>query len=279
MATRSRSPRIQSNLAAAHLMMGDADSAEPLLRAALAFWSTEPLGKHDATYRTYNNLGAILLRRGDIEGAIEALGDAVRHARATEGAEGALVQLSSNLGKLHHDAGRYVLADSIFRAALPVAATALGEDNPLYYPIRGGVADGRLMTGHVDEADGMFAALEADLEERFPEQTTRRAYPVVGQGNAALMRGDLEDADRHYAQAVRLFEVEMPRQSTDVADVLIDQAEIRLRTGRTAEALGSRVRRPRSTTRKVPTDGSALGLRACSEPSSPRPDGSKKASA
>ncbi len=227
----------QDRLAAAYLMLGRVPQAEPFLRGSIAYWDAQPLGEHRFAYGAYNNLGAILLARGDIDGALVALGEGVRHARATEGAEGALAGMAHNLSALHLNAGRYDLADSLSQIALPLAANALGRDHPLYNPVLGGVAEGRLMTGHVDQADGMFEELEADLRERFPDQTSRRARAVVGQGNAALMRGDLADADRHYAAALRLFEIEMPRQSAEIADVLVDQADIRLRTGRAGDAL------------------------------------------
>ena len=122
---------VHHNLSGAHLLLGDPDAAEPHIREALATWRTLPVGSHPDAYRTYSNYGALLLRRGDIDGALAALAEGVRQAQRTEGAEEGLAAMAVNLSKLHLDAGRVALADSLYRGAVAVTGRVLGEDHPL----------------------------------------------------------------------------------------------------------------------------------------------------
>ena len=227
---------INHNISAGHLLSGDPDSAEPYIEDALATWRTLPVGAHPDAFRTYSNYGGLLLRRGDLDGAMEALGEGVRQARQTEGAESGLAIMAINLSKLNLDAGRVARADSLYREGLAVAERVLGDDHPLTNPARGGLAQTSLLMGRVDEAERRFQALAADLDARFPEQTTRRGFAQVGLGNVAMEREQWTQADRYYREAIRLFSVELSPRSTEVADVLMSQAEIRLQTDRAPRA-------------------------------------------
>ena len=162
-----------NNLAAEALMRGDLDSAERLAEIAvgLAPWFEKAV----------NNLGVVLLRRGEPERALELLAGALEEKPKN-------VPLLTNAARAYQETGRIEQANELL-----TRLEGLQETNPFFFVYRGEVALAQ---------NDLPGALEY-MRKAF-RQDSENPHVHVGLVKVYLAMGERDKALHHVERALRL---------------------------------------------------------------------------
>jgi Tfp pilus assembly protein PilF/predicted Ser/Thr protein kinase len=202
---------LASQLGTYHLHSGRLDDAERDYRRALALTQATDL----KSASLHNNLGNLLVRRGDFERAAADLGRAVEVYREQLGLYHPLVAAAlNNLGELEARRGDWEAARAHYNQARAIFVAALGAEHPNV-----GVLDNNL--GHLAFQSGEHAAAAAHFEralavftDAFGPDAAPLAYPLTGIGELRLAQGDPTGAAEALERALLLGEAGDP---TDLA--------------------------------------------------------------
>jgi eukaryotic-like serine/threonine-protein kinase len=217
-------------------LRGRYDEAEPMLREALDLQKHAPQST-DHLAGALNNMGALLHKKGDLEGAADYYGQAIEARRADPSDDrAALASNIVNLGAVMAAMGRFDEADSLYRSALAIQREASGDVHPA-------VADNLNNLGTLLVARGRYDEATKVLREAL--ETRRTLYgehhPLVAQSlnnlAAVLERtGDLDAAEPLYRQSLELKREELGNEHPAIATSLNNLGLVLLRKGNTGEA-------------------------------------------
>lgn len=160
-------PEVARSLVALGLLRMDQaelDEAELLVREALEVTGNTVVPQHPALIESITALGKVLGSRGDFQGAITVLEEAVR-ARTRAGPAG--IELSESLGELanaHFYAGNYVVSDSLNTLLLAMDRRIFGMRHPSVANALTNLAASRFQLGFIEDAERLNRqALEIKL--------------------------------------------------------------------------------------------------------------------
>jgi CHAT domain-containing protein/Tfp pilus assembly protein PilF len=179
--------------------LGDLTSAERVLGEALA--EARAAGARDEEAVQLNNLGIVLRERGDLEGALERFGQALRIDAELKSVLGRAYDLR-NIGIAEQMAGRLDQAQGHLGEALALSRSVgdrFNEVKTLAGLARLEIARGRLEPGRDHARQAYELADRLGLRE-----VTWRALRSLGE--IARRSGDLEQAHRQYARAIEVVE-------------------------------------------------------------------------
>lgn len=185
-------------LAAAHLNLGDAETATELYRRAYPLW--ERTGHRQAQAAALENLGVADLVRGDPRSAIDRFTQALSTFEDA-GEERGVAMVRRRLGEAHRDAGEVDAAIGyLTRASEYFASTG---DDYVICRILVGLADCQIRAGDLDMAEHTLDRAFSVSRRAEAWMETARAHQMSGE--LAGLRGRSRTARQHLQQALTSY--------------------------------------------------------------------------
>lgn len=214
------------------------DTAELLVREALAIGGAVLPATHPVVARATTALGRVLVEKGDYEAAVRVLEDAVRLHEAGGGETPDLVSALGELANRHFYAGNYAASDTLNLRILAIDRRLHGDRHPRVADDLINLGANQFQWARFDEAERLYREGVAIIEAWYgPDHyRTASALTMLGRAQVQQLRFDESTATLERALAIqeRVFGPSHPR----VASILNELGSIALRRGDypTAEA-------------------------------------------
>ena len=208
--SRQLEAQYASRLGTLHVHAGRLDEADRAFRAAL-----ELANPDDDLFRAgiHNNLGNLLVRRGDLTAAGAALDRSADLYRALLGPRHPSVAIAlNNLGELALRQGRWADALAIDEEARAILRAAFGPDHPHVGVLENNLGQARLHLGDPEAAADHFERARAIFAAAFGDDAAPLAYPLTGLGEARIAAGHLAEARTILERALLLREGSGPAE-------------------------------------------------------------------
>jgi len=218
------------NLAAVLREMGNLSAAETAERQNLEFWRRTNPGHSDVAY-ALNNLGLILLMKGDWRQAAPFLQEALSIRRKHLGEKHPLVALSIVLlGRELQAKGDYTGAERSFREGLNILRQTSGPENWNVAKVLSYLSSLQLDRAHYAGAEG-YAQQALDMRRKLGgDEHPDVAASLMDIAIAKELSGDAAGAEPLFRQALEIRKKRLP-----AGHPAIIEAETRLGEGLTAE--------------------------------------------
>ncbi|HEY6984719.1 MAG TPA: serine/threonine-protein kinase [Rhodanobacteraceae bacterium] len=202
---------------------GDIDRTERYFREALAIYE-----KHDAdpwtTAKLRNNLGLLLLDRGDYAHSEPLLEQALASLRQLLGEEHPAIAMAlANVASVKGRLGKYAEAQPLLETAYKLRLKLLGADNGLTATAQANLGYGLYSLGRFAEADDQ---LEAALKTQEATLGSNNVFTLTTLRNLAALRF----AEQRLADAAEIYRTVLARGADSLSEkhVLMMQARARL---------------------------------------------------
>ncbi|MGH7629997.1 MAG: protein kinase domain-containing protein [Gemmatimonadales bacterium] len=175
--------------------LGVGDRARDLLEASVVLWRRSAEDPREFA-STLGALGAVLLERGELEGAERAYQEALALRRNTLGARHSDVARTLNgLAAVRLAQRRFPEAEALSRSALTIDRRQTGDSRVDVAESLRGVARARLAAGDYAEAARLFAEALSLLREGLPEEHRDIAGTTLDLATALRGKGEIAVAD------------------------------------------------------------------------------------
>ena len=207
--------------------LGLFDSAEPLLRRALAT-REEALGPgHPAVAQTLNNLAIVLRSKGDFGGAEPLFRQALEQRRASLGTRHPdVAQSLYNLGRLKRETGRFEEAAALYREAISILRES-PEDHQI--DLTSALIDLAILRTNIGDFTGAEPLFREAVELRratYPEDHALVAEAVNDLGVLLGMQQKLGEAEPLFREALEIRRRTLGADHPDVAESLNNLARL-----------------------------------------------------
>ena len=197
-----------------HVHTGELEAAEAEYRRALAL-RQRATGATLKIAGIYNNLGNLLVRRGALDQAAEALERSAALYGEELGPSHPSVAIPwSNLGEVFGRRGEWTAAQASYRRARTILVAALGPEHFNVGVVDNNLGDVAQHLGDHAEAARRYGHADAVFTRSFGADAAPRAYPLTGLGESALAQGRVREARELLEQALALRDAGSP---TDLA--------------------------------------------------------------
>jgi eukaryotic-like serine/threonine-protein kinase len=177
--------------------------AERLIREGLATAKRHPTGNDASLAKATTALGRVLEERGSYDLAVPVLEEAVKLSSKQSAVNPDLADSLNELANVHFYAGRYTIADSLFRRVLQMDRQLHGDRHPL-------VADALINIGAVQQDLGYYT--EAEKLERQALEINESYYgpdhPQMAHNLTVLARTLINQ--KRFDEAVEALEKALP---------------------------------------------------------------------
>lgn len=217
--------------------IGRIGDAERHYRRALEIAQSQPDEYKDEILQHLNNLGEIILMKGDLPGATEIFEEAERmiekDPRLVE--SDAFPILNFNLGELSKAKGDLDRAEHYYKISIerPV-------ENPLFLGSRGillnGFCDLKLRQNKLDEAIALAEEAAEILRKDYGEESAPLAFALNEKALALKMKGDIAAAEPLCKEVLEMRRRILPAGHVEIAQSLNNLAAVLRDTQRYAEA-------------------------------------------
>jgi tetratricopeptide (TPR) repeat protein len=167
-----------------------AEAEEHYRKALDIFGSLTPLdelGEGSA----HNNLGNLLLRRGDIEGARGQIETSLQIYRRQFGSHHPSVGVAlNNLGDIYMRDGRFTSAEEVFTQAFAIFTASLDPKHPNIGVIHNNLGDVFQQTGRLIAAKEHYETSVHIFESAFGDEAGLLGYPLTGLGEVLFLQGE-----------------------------------------------------------------------------------------
>ncbi|MCA9634502.1 MAG: tetratricopeptide repeat protein, partial [Myxococcales bacterium] len=218
-----------SRLGTLHVFAGRLEEADRAFREAL-----ELAGPDDDTFRAggYNNLGDLLVRRGELTAADAVLRRSADLYRELVGSRHPSVAIAlNNLGELALRQGRWAEARALDEEARAILQAAFGPEHPHVGVLENNLGQALLRLGDHRAAAGHFERAQAIFRAAFGDDAAPLAYPLTGLGEARLAAGEIGEARTLLERALVLREgsgaADLGGTRFALARALVDQEPVR----------------------------------------------------
>ena len=236
------------------------DTAEGLLREALAIREANLGPHHQEVGASLDHLGDLLWIRGDYSAAETTLRRALAIRERTGGPDSlAVADVLDNLGSVLEIQGRYAEAESVIERGLAIREHELG---PNALPVAASLDD--LAVSHLDRGDGkaaepLFRRALAIRESNLGPDHLEVATTANGLGIALFQLQRYEESLRVHERALSIREKVLGPGSSSVAQSVINLSSVYLELGRFAEAEAAVLRATAIWTRNLRSDHPRIG--------------------
>ncbi|MBL8760456.1 MAG: serine/threonine protein kinase [Phycisphaerae bacterium] len=208
------------------------DDAESLAREALARHREQRGEDNHDTAEAWNNLGAVLRAKGDLDAAEHALTRAIEIYRAMRRPRLELSDALNNLAGVWIARGDLARAESFLAESHALRERALDRGHVLRAQSLHNLGQLALLLNKLDEAQRLLSQAidEYGPEDSAPAIPLARAHADLANVIGTLDRPD--DAVPHFELAVRLFAAHLGPDSAEALDTSVDLAEAERRRAR-----------------------------------------------
>ena len=215
---------------------GKADSAEKLLRPAVAM-SREFFGNRDGrTSRALNNLALALQTKARYAEARPMHEEALAIRRSLHDSAGASTSLV-NLGWMQQVNGRLDSAEALLRSAVEIRRRIYRPDDPRTASAVSGLADMLRREGKYDEAEPLLREALATSQRIFGPRSGNVGDELQALGEVMMHKGQQRAADSLYREAIAIVRENFGDKDARTALVMNNYAGSLNERGRYQEAL------------------------------------------
>lgn len=228
---------VQTELAYLRMDLGQFDSAERIMRTALA----QRLALHPEGEESIAD---------DMVALAETLRVQRRHDEAEALYEDALAIYEglpdpprpsiaiarNNLGLLYHQTERLQLAGPLYEQAVEILVDTLGERHPWTLSLLHNLAAFQRSVGRYAVADSLFDIL-VSMESEVAPETPNAAAGLANQAMTRWLRGRYDAADTGYVRALEILEAALPPDHPAITLRMLNLAELRMDQGRHDDAI------------------------------------------
>jgi len=209
------SAELQQALGLAYVHQGDHEKAQAAFLLSLSTRERLPDPDPLRVAALRNNLGNLLVRRGDLIGAEAQLDMASEIYRNELGHGHPSVAIAlSNLGEVQQRRGQIEMALRSYSDAHMILAAGLGPEHPNVGILVNNLGDVQLRRGQSAVAEEHYTRAMAILSASFGADSPPLAYPLTGRGEALLALGRTAEALVDLERALVLRDAGSP---TDLA--------------------------------------------------------------
>jgi eukaryotic-like serine/threonine-protein kinase len=203
------SPEVAETLVALGELRADQaqyERAERFIRQGLEIDRQRLPRDSAATLLAETDLGSVLSSRGNYDGAIQILNDAVSAQSRSGAVTPALANSLSELATAHYEAGHYKIADPLFRRVLEIHRQLYGERHPLVASDLGNLGAVQQDLGYYEEAEE-FCRQALDITQAYygPDHP-KTAADLTALGRTLLYQHKFDDAAAMLQRALAIQE-------------------------------------------------------------------------
>ncbi len=196
---------LQHALGTVYVHLGEHDKAQAAFLRVLETWRRMPDAEPLWFAGVRNNLGNLLVRRGDLAGAeaqLEAASD-IYQAELGHGHPNVAIALS-NLGVVQLRRGQLEQALRSYTDAHMILSASFGPQHPNVGILINNLGDVLLRKGQAAEAEQHYVRALAIFAASFGADGSPLAYPLTGRGEARLLLGRRDEAIVDLERALQL---------------------------------------------------------------------------
>lgn len=203
--------RLVSNLAVAHLQVGDLDRAAPLLAESLDAKRADLGDRHPSTLTSINNLGGLYIALGRPADAEPLYREAAEGRRAVLGeADPRTMTAVSGLAWCLTDLGRYDEARELLEGVHAIADARLDRAHPVRAQILNSLGNTATKAGRFAEAERWFRESVELRREQFGPDGLQTMMSLGNVGDVLLELERAEEARALFADLVERADLHAP---------------------------------------------------------------------
>ncbi len=207
--------RLVSNLAVAHLQIGDLDRAAPLLAESLEAKRADLGDRDPSTLTSINNLGGLYIALGRPADAEPLYREAAEGRRAVLGeADPRSLTSASGLAWCLTDLGRYDEARELLESVYAIADARLDRAHPVRAQILNSLGNTATKAGRFEEAERWFRESVELRREQFGPDGLQTMMSIGNVGDVLLELERAEEARALFADLVARADRHAPPEHT-----------------------------------------------------------------
>ncbi len=193
-----------NELGALYLLQGKYEQGRELLQEAIAMWRDLP-GQHLKEAESLSNLGVLLRRTGDLDGAEQRYNEALAlQRRAVQGDHENVAETLNNLGVVERRRGNYATAESLYTESLEMRRRLLGDIHPRTALTLHNLGVLIIDQERYEEADSLLRKVLDIRRKVLGEEHPSVGTTLYELGYLHRKQGQLDTAESYFEQALAI---------------------------------------------------------------------------